>query len=156
MPRPPASPARGSRLGVAVLLCACACSPFRRVSECKEIVGTVNPRLDAIEALTPDAGTSPARYEKIADGYAELGDQLGTLEVSDPRLKSAVDEYRGLATATAEQCRTMAKELRREASSRSERTQRNRQLRQSRAQARRNVATQEGVVQALNDACRAK
>ena len=156
MPRPPASPARGSRLGVAVLLCASACSPFRRVSECKEIVGTVNSRLDAIEALTPDAGTSPARYEKIATAYAELGDQLGTLEVSDPKLKSAVDDYRGLATATAEQCRTMANELRRTTSSRAERTQRGRQLRQARAQARRNVATQAGVVQALNDACRAK
>ncbi|MET0409731.1 MAG: hypothetical protein ABW217_00475 [Polyangiaceae bacterium] len=156
MPRPPAYPARGSRLGVAVLLCACACSPFRRVSQCKEIVGTVNPRLDAIEALTPDAGTSPARYEKIAASYSELGEQLGTLEISDPKLKAAVDEYRGLTTATAEQCRTMAKELRRTTSSRNERTQRNRQLRQARSQARRNVATQEGAVQALNDACRAK
>jgi hypothetical protein len=156
MPRPPASPARGSRLGVAVLLCACACSPLRRVSECKEIVGTVNPRLDAIEALTPDAGASPARYERIAAGYSELGDQLGTLEISDPKLKAAVDDYRGLTTATAEQCRTMANELRRATSSRNERTQRNRQLRQARSAARRNVATQEGVVQALNDACRAK
>jgi hypothetical protein len=119
-------------------------------------VGTVNPRLDAIEALTPDAGTSPARYEKIAAGYAELGEELGKLEITDARVKSAVDDYRGLATATADQCRTMAKELRRTPSSRSERTQRNRQLRQARTQARRNVANQEGIVHALNDACRAK
>ncbi len=156
MPRLPDSPARGYRLGVAVLLCACACSPFRRVSECKEIVDTVNPRLDAIEALTPDAGTSPARYEKIAAGYAELGDQLGTLELSDPKLKTAVEDYRNLVTSTAEQCRTVAKELRRTTSSRAERTQRGRQLRQARSQAKRNVAHQEGLVQALNDACRAK
>lgn len=154
--RSPDSPARGTRLGVAVLLCACACSPVRRVSECKDIVATVNPRLDAIEALTPDAGASPARYEKIAARYGELGDQLGTLEISDPKLKTAVDDYRGLAAATAEQCRSMAKELRRATGSRSERTQRNRQLRQARGQARRNVATQEGIVHALNDACRAK
>jgi hypothetical protein len=156
MPRPPASPARGSRLGVALLLCACACSPFRRVSECKEIIGTVNPSLDAIEALTPDAGASPAGYEKIAAGYSELGERLGALEISDPKLQAAVDGYRGLATATAEQCRTMAKELRRTTSSRTERAQRNRQLKQARSQARRNVASQEGVIQALNEACRAK
>jgi chromosome segregation ATPase len=154
--RSPGSPAGSLRLGVAILLFTCACSPFRRVSECKEVIGTVNPRLDAIESLTPDAGTSPARYEKIAAGYAELGEQLATLDISDAKLKGAVDDYRGLMTSTAEQCRTMAKELRRAPSSRGERTQRNRQLRQARSQARRNVANQEGFVHALNDACRTK
>jgi hypothetical protein len=156
MSRPPGRRARGSRVAAAVLLCLCACSPFRRVGECKRVIGTVNAKLDEIEALTPDAGTSPARYERIATRYGELNDQLGGLELADPKLKSAVDEYRGLVNNTVEQCRTMAKELRRSKGSRAERTQRNRQLRQLRSQARRNVVNQDGVVHALNDACRSR
>jgi chromosome segregation ATPase len=126
------------------------------VGDCKQVVGTINPKLDEIEALLPDAGASPARYEKIATRYGQLGDQLGALELEDAKLKSAVDDYRGLVSAAAEQSRTTAKELRRGTDSRNERSQRNRQLRQARTQARRNVATQDAIVHALNDACRAK
>jgi hypothetical protein len=143
-------------LAAAVLLGLSACSPVRRVGDCKRVIGAINPKLDEIEALIPDAGTSPARYEKIAARYGALHEQLGGIELSDPKLKSAVDDYRGMLSATAEQCRTMAGELRRSTDSRNERTKRNRQLRQVRTQARRNVANQAAIVHALNDACRSK
>lgn len=140
----------------AALLGISGCSPFRRVGDCKRVIGAINPKLDEIEALTPDAGASPTRYEKIAARYGEIDEELGRFELTDPKLKSAVDDYRGLLSATAEQCRAMASELRRGAESRSERTTRNRQLRQVRMRARRNVANQAAMVHALNDACRAK
>jgi hypothetical protein len=147
---------RGACLAAALALGVCACSPLRRVGECKRVVSTVNGQLDAIEALTPDAGASPRRYERIAARYGELNDQLGSMELADAKLKAAVEDYRALVSSTAEQCRSIAKELRTDGTSRAARSQRKRQLKQVRTQARRTVATQEGVVHALNDACRAK
>ena len=132
---------------VGSVLCAlAACSPITRVRDCKRVVDAVNPRLDRAEALAQDAG-SPEQYEQIAAVYTEIGQTLATLPISDPKLKQAADDYRGLTEVSARQSENLAKELQRG---------RRKQIRQLRAQARRHVATQDAVVRNLNELCHPK
>jgi hypothetical protein len=132
---------------ISCIWCAlAACSPITRMRDCKRVVETVNPRLDRAEALAKDAG-SPEQYEQIAAVYSEIGQTLATLPISDPKLKQAADDYRGLTEVSARQSESMAKELPRG---------RAKQLRQLRAQARRHVATQDAVVRNLNELCHPK
>jgi hypothetical protein len=133
-------------------LCAlAACSPITRVRECKRIVEAVNPRLERAEALAQDAGT-PTQYERIAAVYTEMGQALTELPISDPKLKQAADEYRGLTEVSARQSESMAKELRKQDGGRP----RAKQMRQLRGQARRHVSTQDGIVRNLNELCHPK
>jgi hypothetical protein len=102
--------------------------------------------------LAQDAG-SPEQYEHIAALYTEIGQNLATLPISDPKLKQAADDYRGLSEVSARQSGDMAKELLR---GRDGGRLRAKQIRQLRAQARRHVSTQDAVVRNLNELCHPK
>lgn len=143
-------------LGCLLLAVVVGCSPLRRVSDCRRIVETVNPRLSEVEAtLAAGAEETPERYEELAARYRELHAELGSLEVSDPRLKGAIDGYRALVEGSATQCQHMAEALRQTTESKKERNRQRRRIKQLRKQAERHVASQGPLVDTLNDLCRA-
>ncbi len=100
--------------GAAVLvLCGLsACSQIDRTRQCKALLAKVNPALDRLKPLVAKASQdSPEQLRAIAAGYDALAKSLERDVPSDPKLKQATEELRGIFTDTARSARALVDAL---------------------------------------------
>jgi hypothetical protein len=136
-----------------LLLGAPGCGALERVNACQEVVDTVNSGLAELQVQVPDAGSSPAAYQEIADAYEALGKRLTELSPSDAALAKAVAGYRELTERAARQSRNYAEALAGAARSRRERRDKEARLARLRNQAKADLAREATVIRKLNSVC---
>jgi hypothetical protein len=138
---------------VALGMFALACSPLRRVHECRRVIETVNGGLSGVAPYASDAGASPTTYSKLADAYDALAKQLDGASSTDPSLNRTFRAYRDLILRAARQSRSFSEELERPTSTPEEEKERESRLARLRAQAKSDVAREAVLVRKLNGLC---
>jgi hypothetical protein len=136
-----------------LLLGMTGCGALERARECQEVIDVVNTGLADLQVQVPDAGSSPAAYNEIADAYDALGKRLGELSPSDGALAKAVAGYRDLTERAARQSRNYSEALAGAARSKRERRDKEARLTRLRAQAKTDLAREATVVRKLNAVC---
>lgn len=136
-----------------LLLGAAGCGAVGRVHECQQVIDTVNAGLAELQVQVPDAGSSPAAYDEIANAYEALGKRLGEFSLSDGALAKAVASYRELMERAARQSRNYSEALAGSARSKRERRDKEARLTRIRTQAKTELAREATVVRKLNAVC---
>lgn len=136
-----------------LLLAMTGCGAVKRVSECQEVIETVNAGVAELQVQVPDAGSSPAAYGEIADAYEALGKRLGELSPSDGTLAKAVAGYQDLMERAARQSRNYSEALAGAARSKRERRDKEARITRIRNQAKTDLAREATAVRKLNAVC---
>jgi hypothetical protein len=136
-----------------LLLSSMGCGVVERVNDCQEVIETVNAGLAELQVQVPDAGSSPAAYNEIADRYDALGKRLAELSPDDPALAKAVAGYRELAERAARQSRNYSEALAGATRSKRERRDKDARLSRIRSQAKTDLAREATVIRKLNAVC---
>jgi hypothetical protein len=87
------------------------CSHFDRISQCQELVSTVNDRIEAMEALAK-SGETPQKYEKLSQSYTALAISVSKLPIAQSNGGTTTREYVELMRSTAQACADAANALR--------------------------------------------
>lgn len=136
-----------------LLLGVLACSPLRKVAECRQVVGTINSGLSRVATAAADAGASAVTYAQLADQYETLAKSLETLSSSDDALNKAVGAYRELIQRSAKHSREFSEELDRPTSTPEEEREKETRLARLRALAKNDVNREASLVRKLNGLC---
>lgn len=117
------------------------------------MIEIVNAGLAELQVQVPDAGSSPAAYDEIANAYEALAKRLGELSPSDGALAKAVVSYRELMERAARQSRNYSEALAGTARSRRDRRDKEARITRIRGQAKTDLAREATVVRKLNAVC---
>jgi hypothetical protein len=109
--RSPSLVATAKRVTAVLLGCVAvslACQRIDHAQQCRALVATVNPALDAIEQRRTDRGDRPEALLEIAATYEKLAHQLLQLKFSCSELRKLVAEYVVLLRRTGRTTRSAA------------------------------------------------
>ena len=88
------------------------CAPFKKASECKALVTSINTGVTALEAIGKGkSGNDTAvigNLRKMADGYDKLSADTAKIEITTPELKRQASDYSTLAKKSAQAARDFA------------------------------------------------